>query len=182
MQLKNNDTRYGFIAKSFHWVMFVLILFLLLVEPIGDIFPRRSPERFFIIWLHQSTGITVFMLVVLRLIWRMFNKPPPYPASMPSWQKMASNVVHWTLYAAIIIQPIAGVIMVRARGRDANFFSFQIPAFPQPNQELAEFMWFLHHDVVGKVLLVFVIGHILAALYHHFIVKDNILKRMGWGV
>lgn len=182
MQLLNNAERYGLVNKAFHWTMFVMILFLLLMEPLGNYFPRGSEEKFFITWLHISIGMTVFMLVILRLIWKFINPKPDYPGTMPQWQKWTSSAVHSILYTAIILQPIAGMVMVRARGRDVNFFNlFSVPGFAEPNQAVREIAWFIHHDILGHALQLFVIFHILAALYHHFIVKDNVLKKMTWG-
>lgn len=72
--------------------------------------------------------------------------------------------------------------MVRARGRDANFFDiFSIPGFAEPDQAVREIAWFIHHDLLGHALQAFIVFHIVAALYHHFIVKDNVLKKMTWG-
>ncbi|MCH9664279.1 MAG: cytochrome b [Gammaproteobacteria bacterium] len=182
MQLYNSFLRYGFVAKTFHWVMFVVIVFLLLVDPLTDSFPRGSDQRFFIVWLHQSLGLTVFMLVIMRLLWKWINPKPTYPESMPIWQQRLSSVVHGILYTLILLQPIAGVLTVISRGRDAHFFGiFSIPGFEQSNDSLREVAWFLHHDIFGKALMGFILFHLLASLYHHFIVKDNILKKMTWG-
>ncbi len=182
MQLSNNSLRYGLVTKTFHWTMFALIVFLLLMGPLSHYFPRDSAEKFFVTWLHQSIGLTVFMLVILRFIWKFINPKPDYPIAMPNWQKRVSSVVHYLLYAAILLQPIAGMIMVRSKGRDINFFNiFSIPGFPEPNETLNEIAGFLHQEVFGKALLIFVIVHVLSALYNFFIVKDNILQKMGWG-
>lgn len=182
MQLTNNTSRYGLVSKTLHWTMFVFIVFLLLMGPISHSFPRGSEEKFFIIWLHQSLGLTVFMLVILRIIWKFMNPKPDYPIAMPTWQRRVSSAVHGLLYTVILLQPIVGVLMVRANGYDANFFNiFSIPGFSEPNDSLREIAWFLHHDLIGRALQLFVIVHVLAALYHHFIVKDNVLKKMTWG-
>ena len=182
MQIFNNSQRYGLVTKTLHWFMFVVIIFLLLMHQLGHIFPRGSEERFFVIWLHQSLGITMFFLVILRLAWRFFNKTPDYPSTMPAWQKKLSGVVHWILYIGILIQPIAGVMMVRANGREPMFWNLRLPPFEQANEQIANIAWFIHFQLLGHALQLFVAFHIVAALYHHFIVKDNVLKKMGWGV
>lgn len=144
-----------------------------------------------IIFLHASVGVTVGLLFLPRLIWRLINtEPEPDPA--PNWQHLAAKGAHWALYFVLIAMPISG------------WFGFGIPVFKYFGTfEIPSFMgtgffesafatnlgftfevWeppldYFHKNIMGqKVLWVLILVHVGAALYHHFKMKDNTLKRM----
>ena len=104
MQLKNTLTRYGVVAQLFHWVIVVLIITQFVLAKWAD---GLSPvKKIGILATHKSVGITILLLAVLRLTWRLFNPAPKLPAGTPRWQELAAHVSHFLLYALLFIQPV----------------------------------------------------------------------------
>lgn len=177
MQIKNTLERYGIVAKLFHWVMALLVVCLLCIglymtqESLGD-------ARYKFYGWHKEFGILVLMLVVLRMAWRVRSYIPSLPDTMPSWQKWAAHITHWALYFFMVAMPLTGWIMSSAGGHEISFFGlFNLPALIEPNKSLSHFMAELH-EYIAYGLIATIILHVLAALKHHFIDKDTILKRM----
>ena len=176
MQLKNTLTRYGAVAQLFHWVIVVLILtqFVLAWRAHG-----LSPvAKIGVLATHKSVGITILLLAVLRLTWRLFNPAPKLPAGTPRWQELAAHVSHFLLYALLFIQPVLGWLMSSARAFSVSWWGLvTLPDFIEPNKAAYET---LHdaHEFMAKSLAVIAIVHAAAALKHHFFDRDNVLRRM----
>jgi cytochrome b561 len=118
------------------------------------------------------------MLVSLRLGWRLANVTPSYPNDMPPWQKFTAHSVHWLLYGFLFAMPITGYLLTSAAGFAPSFFGlFVVPALIEPNKDLAHLFATIHawlaYSLIGLLCV-----HIGAALEHHFVEKDNILRRM----
>jgi cytochrome b561 len=131
--------------------------------------------------IHRSFGAVVLTLTVVRLIYRLRHPAPPLPAEMPAWQRSAARFTHWALYALLIAQPIVGWIATSAyRAPTLFFWLFELPPIWPENRPFSEAMFVVHRSLgIFTAALVFV--HIAAALYHHFIMKDGVLKRMVSG-
>lgn len=173
--LRNTVKRFGSITKVFHWLIFLLIIaqfyFVWFLS-------EDSPLTGFYVMLHKSVGVTVFMLGILFLIWHIINVKPLPPETQPRWQHIVSKAVHHTLFTLIILMPIIGYLLTCADGKPINFFGwFTIPCIISENEHLGSIM-FTTHETLGYLVLILVGIHCLAALYHHFICKDNVLKRM----
>lgn len=180
MQLKNTTSQYGSISKLLHWIIALLVIvqFCLAYWTIYEL-PEGSPMAGLLIGkLHIPFGMIVLLLAITAIAWRLSTLKPSFLASMPTWERMAARVTHFLLYCALIIMPISGVMMTTAGGRPPHFYGlFQIPAFMAENKEIAELFYQIHQKS-GYGLLALVAIHVLAALKHHFIDKDVILKRM----
>lgn len=181
-KILNSAERYGLVAKFLHWLMFVIIVYMLIDnEIIHDLAPGDEKRRFFIM-LHQSLGIIVFALVCLRLIWKFLNKKPDYNPKTPLWMRRLAYSTHWILYIAILIQPITGMLSRLLDGRSVPFFDlFRISPVVILDNITVDILRFIHYEVIPTALKFFILVHIFGALYHHFIMKDNTLKRMSWG-
>lgn len=178
MQLKNSTDRYGAVAKTFHWLLFLLLLGAIIG---GNIESRMDdgPEKMEMVALHKSFGVIILTLVILRLAWRLISPPPKNLAS--GWQAPASVAVHWLLYAVMFAQPVTGMLMSQAAGYPVALFGvFEVPALVAESEALAEQ---LHeaHERIWILLAVFALLHIAAGLHHHFVQKDDVLRRMGYG-
>ena len=176
MALKNTDTSYGWLSKSFHWVVALLIIGLLIV---GNIMTDmdRGDTRSTVYGIHKAAGILVLGLAIARLCWRIINVEPTH-ANIARWQKIASHAVHWTLYALMMLMPLSGWAMSSAGGHPVSFFGlFTLPPLVATNPELGKFMNETH-ELIGWAIVWLLAAHIGAALLHHFYYKDNILKRM----
>jgi cytochrome b561 len=176
MQLKNTLTRYGALAQLFHWVIVVLVItqFVLALRAEG-----LSPiKKIGVLATHKSIGITILVLAVLRLAWRLFNLVPPQPRGMPRWQELAAHVSHFLLYALLFITPVLGWLMSSARAFSVSWFGlFTLPDFIEPNKAAFERLkdW---HEAMAFTLAAIALIHLAAALKHHFYDRDDVLRRM----
>lgn len=178
MSYRNTDSRWGWVAQGFHWLMFLLILGAWIAFELHDDAPKKSPESLQWILLHKSLGLTVFFLVWLRLAWRFAN-PVPKALIVSPWQAKIATLTHWGLYAVMILLPLSGVLMTLFGGRPLAWFGvFEVPIHLEQNKPLSHQFHDLHTDVFWPLLMVLLALHIGAALWHHFVVKDATLKRM----
>jgi cytochrome b561 len=176
MQLKNTLTRYGALAQLFHWVIVVLIItqFVLALRADG-----LSPiKKIGVLGTHKSIGITILVLAVLRLAWRLFNPVPPQPRGIPRWQELGARVSHFLLYALLFITPVLGWLMSSARAFSVSWFGlFTLPDLIEPNKAAFERLRDLHEFMAWTLATIAAI-HLAAALKHHFFDRDDVLRRM----
>jgi len=177
MGVRNEWDRFGTLAKTFHWATFLLLLGsfgigLTMVElPLGV----RKLQAYS--W-HKWVGVTVFLVTVLRLGWRLANPPPPFPHSMPTWQWVAARLSHAGLYGLLLVMPVSGWLMSSALGLSTVYFGLvPLPDLVASNRELGQSLVYLH-NLLGVMLATLIGIHIGAALYHHFILRDDIARRM----
>jgi len=171
-----------------HWLIAGLIIsqyvIAELAEYAGD--SGEVVQKLALLANHKSIGMTVLFLSVLRLVWRLFNKPPILPMSMPRWQQIASHVTHWSIYILIFALPLSGWLMSSANAYSVSWFNlFVFPDLVAADKSLADFFHTIH-ELLGKLLFCLVLVHVLAALKHHFLDKDTVLSRMAslltWGL
>ncbi|HHT0593557.1 TPA: cytochrome b [Legionella anisa] len=173
--IRNTLKRFGSMTKLLHWLIFILIIAqYYFVWSLRD----NSPLTTFYIMLHKSVGFTILLLGLLFFIWHIINIKPLPPITQPRWQYITSKAVHHTLFILIILMPIVGYLLTCAGGKPINFFGwFTIPCLISKNDYFGSIM-FSAHQVIAYFILILAGIHFLAALYHHFICKDNVLKRM----
>jgi cytochrome b561 len=177
MQLKNDESRYGVVAQLFHWTIVVLIIVQFILANRADGLPLGS-AKIAVLAQHKSFGITILCLALLRLLWRWFNPVPAEPLDIAPWQRMVARVSHIGLYVLLLITPLAGWLMSSARNFPVSWFGLvTLPDFIAPNRPAYEF---LHetHELLAQTLFWLALLHVAAALKHHFIDKDNVLRRM----
>jgi cytochrome b561 len=128
--------------------------------------------------LHKSIGIVVFWVMVARLLWRLMHRPPALPP-LPLWQQRAAAGVHALLYASVFLMPLSGFMASSFSGRPVVFFGNALPVWLARNEAVSEFFYRVHF-VVSWVLVSAVAVHVLAAVRHHWIERDDVLRRMLW--
>ena len=169
--------RYNRVSISLHWLVALLLTFNFALGLYMADLPL-SPLKLQRYSWHKWAGVTIFFLVVLRLLWRMAHKPPA-PAPMPKWQLVASAAVHHLLYVLMIIVPISGWLMSSAHGFQTVWFGVvPLPDLLDKNHDLAESLEDVH-AVLNYGMLAVVGLHVLAAFKHQFIEKDGLLSRMN---
>jgi len=177
MTLRNTTDRWGAVAQTFHWLIVALIT---LQVTLGNIAVRlplggKKVERFA---QHKSVGITILSLVVLRVLWRWANPTPSLPGTLKPYERVLAHLTHAGLYILLFAMPLTGWMMTSARGFPASWFGlFQLPDFVPKNQTLYEVMKETH-DLLALALYAVVFLHVAAALKHHFLLKDEVLRRM----
>ena len=168
--------RYDAASRAFHWLTFLAVSTAFGIAWRMDSLPF-SPLRLKLFNWHKWAGVTVLLLTVLRIGWR-FYKPAPAPVAMPAWQRIGAKAVHGLLYLALLAQPITGWAHSNAAGFPVVWFG----VLPLPNiapKDKAISQAFENaHAVIGTLILVLLGLHILGALKHHFIDRDDTLRRM----
>ncbi len=193
MAVANTRTRYGTVAMSLHWLIAVLVIANICLGLYFSDLSHDDPSLFALVQTHKSIGLTVLVLSVIRLLWRLVNPVPPLPAGMGALQRFAAHASHFLLYFLIIAIPLSGWALVSASplGLPTMYFGW----FEWPHIDfLADLTRAqkapLRHDfgIIHVYLawsaIVLVPIHVLAALYHQFFRRDDVLKRMlpGTGV
>lgn len=173
------DTRQRFLPLSIalHWVMVLLISAVYATILLRENFPKGTDIREGLKTWHFMLGLAVLSLVIIRLIVRLSSRKPPITPEPPAWQRLLANATHFALYAFMLAMPLAGWIILSASGKPIPFFGFELPALTGQSKALAGQVkeW---HESAGTVGY-FLIGlHALAALFHHYVVKDDTLRRM----
>jgi cytochrome b561 len=169
--------RYNPISISLHWLIALLIIFNFSLGLYMADLPL-SPLKLQRYSWHKWAGVTIFILVVVRLLWRTGHKPPA-PVAMPRWQLLASESVHYLLYLLMVIVPISGWLMSSAHGFQTVWFGvLPLPDLLEKNHDLAETLEGVH-EFLNYGMLALVALHIAAALKHQFIEKDRLLSRMN---
>jgi len=172
--------RYSAPAIVLHWLMALLIF---AGFPLGltmvDL--PLSPDKLKLYSYHKWIGVTLLMLVAIRLSWRLTHTPPPLPASVAAWQRRASAIVHGLLYLLMIAIPLSGWLMSSAKGFQTVWFGvLPLPDLVGKDKALGDLLAEVH-KVLNFTLLGLVVLHVGAALQHHFIERQPFLQRMGWG-
>jgi cytochrome b561 len=175
LALRNTPEAYGSVAKALHWSI-ALLIFGNLGLYMGNLEP--SPATIKTYNLHKSIGLTILLLVLLRIAWRLGHPAPGLPAELPSWERRAARASHLLLYAMILIQPISGLVMALASEFPTTIFGwFNLPSPIGHTPWLKDAMLTLHSWSVWLLLLLVVV-HVAAALRHHFLLRNDILRRM----
>ena len=181
MTLRNTDAEYGSIAKTLHWLVAAGIFCLLwLGWTQADM--ESGPERQAVRDLHGSIALLVFLLMTVRVAWRVATGVPGHPAGLPAWQRTAATVVHWGLYLAVFVQIAAGAMTVATGGRPLAFFGLGSLSLPVAESDAGHEFWEAIHESVWAVIAALLVVHVGAALYNHLVLKNDVLRRMTVGV
>jgi cytochrome b561 len=164
-------------SKLLHWLVATCVL---ITAPVAIAMTRiaEGPTQDALYNLHKSLGVLILILMVLRLINRLVAGALAAEEKIEPWQKTVSSIVHTSLYVLLLAMPVVGYIANSAYGTSTPFFGlFNVPAIIGKNEELATQLFTIHRWV-GWLVILLVLTHISAALYHHFIRGDVVLKRM----
>jgi len=192
MSLINTSKNYGTIAKWFHWITALLFLGSYISVYYRHWFTEeKTPENWTALQLHLSIGVTIGVIVILRVLWKISNRSPDLePGSR--LEHLTAKLGHFALYAVMIIMPITGYF---GTGVDIEyFFIFDITSFKNTEyflfnysdiisfKEFEKPLDFIHKDIMGTwVVWLLIVGHVSAALYHQFVKKDRTLQKMTTG-
>ncbi|MDO8925934.1 MAG: cytochrome b [Sideroxyarcus sp.] len=177
MNWKNTNTRYGSPTIGIHWLMLLLFVAVYGTIELRELFEKGSDPREALKTWHFMLGMLVFALIWLRLAARFSGPTPVIRPAPPRIQEISGKLLHLALYVLMIGMPLTGWLLLSAAGKPIPFFGLELPALIGENKDLAGQIKELH-EVVGKMGY-FLIGlHAVAALYHHFIKRDDTLTRM----
>lgn len=174
-----STVRYNPISVVFHWLMAAIIVATWSIAIVVSDMPL-SPARITGYSWHKWLGVTVFFLVLLRLVWRATHPAPQLEIKMPAWQERAMQLTHIALYLLMIVIPLVGWLMSSAKGYTVNYFGlFELPDLLSKDKALGHQLKDLH-EYLADVLVALVCLHVLAALKHQFIDRDGLLSRMSF--
>ena len=176
----NTEQRYGAAAIMIHWIMAVLLVALialgLYMASLPDV--GFDTKKIALILYHKQLGILALIVAVLRLAWRVGNALPQLVDKLPDWQKVTARFVHLCFYGLMLALPVTGWLLSSAAGFSVSFFGwFNLP-------DVAPFSGYLSrtftdiHKWLGYALIVLILIHAGAALRHHWLFKDETLKKM----
>jgi cytochrome b561 len=177
MQIRNSAQRYGAVSQALHWLIVVLLVLQVMSALIADAMPVGL-EKLTVLGRHKSIGMTILMLAAIRVLWRFVTPPPPLPSNLKPYERRLARVTHFLLYALLFAMPLSGWVMSAAHNYPVSWFHlFTWPNPVAPDHELAETLEDVH-ETLAITLGAVVTLHVLAALKHRFVLKDEVLQRM----
>ncbi|MBA6390928.1 cytochrome b [Colwellia sp. BRX10-3] len=169
--------RYPFLSITLHWLMLLLLIAVYSCIEFRELYPKGSEPREALKTWHFMLGLSVFCLVWIRLLLRGTTYTPVITPSLPNWQKHSAKFMHSCLYLFMIIMPLAGWLILSAEGNIIPFWGLSLPSLVAENEALAKTIEELH-ETTGMVGYYLIGLHAVAALFHHYVQKDNTLIRM----
>lgn len=167
---------YSSVSIALHWTLAILAVTQILLIWAHEAAPEG--ERTFI-GLHVSVGATILVLTVVRLLWRLKEPWIPLPPTTPAWQKVAARANHVLFYAVLLGMPLAGWAAFSAFDSPVSWFGlFELPRLPTPADRELGGQIIDAHKLAAKLLYVLIALHVLGALKHHLVDKDNVVRRM----
>jgi cytochrome b561 len=174
MTILNTNQKYGAIHMLLHWVMAFLIISLLCV----GLYMKSVPYNANLYFFHKSFGVLIFILGVFRIIWKLINKKPEFDPKISSKIRILSQLGTLGLYGLIISMPVTGILMSAFAGYTIPYFGiFEIAPFVVKNIQYAVFFKEVH-EVLATIFMILILIHAIMAIVHHFIFKDNTLRKM----
>jgi cytochrome b561 len=168
---------YGAGARGFHWLTVALLIVIISIGLVMAKLPRGTLQNIFFV-THESLGLTVLVLTLGRLLWRLGHAPPPASADLNQLERMASGGVHVLLYGILIIMPLTGYLFVTLSDIDLSYFGIvHVPALTEPDKPLGKTFGAIHVTLQWAVYALAAM-HIGAALHHYFFRHNDVLARM----
>lgn len=176
MTLKSTPARYGAVTQTIHWLTAFLVLAAYLL---GEGGPERilySAERATQLNAHETLGVAVLALLVLRIVWRIFD-PTPKEAPSPGWIRITSRIVQGLLYLLLIAIPVTAILGAWFTGHPIFVAGSEVGPFTGLSHDLGEGFFEVHETLANLILIVAGV-HAVAALFHHFVLRDGVLLTM----
>jgi len=176
MTLRNTTYRWGAVAQFLHWLIVALLILQVTLAMLAD--ELHGMPKLAMLARHKSVGLTIMALALLRLVWRWANPTPPLPPTLKTYERRLARITHALLYVLLFALPLSGWTMSSARGFPVSWFGFfQLPDLVPKDKALYEALVDTH-TILACVLGAVVALHVAAALKHHFVLRDDVLKRM----
>jgi superoxide oxidase len=173
----NTTSRYGSLSIGLHWLTLVLLAAVYACIELRGNFPKGSDLREGLKTWHFMLGLSILVLVAFRVAAHFSGPVPRIEPPPPEWQRLAAKLMHFALYAFLIAMPLLGWLTLSGEGKPIPFFGGQLPALATKSEAIADWAKEIHET--GGTIGYFLIGlHAAAALFHHYVVRDNTLRRM----
>jgi cytochrome b561 len=182
--MNNSTTRYDRVQIILHWLIALIIFFMIglglyMVElpKQSELPPGEESVRAFYFLLHKSMGLTVAMLIILRVVWRLTHKAPPLPDTVPKWQQRAAGLAHGALYVVMLAMPITGYLQSIYSKYDTMFWGIVLPRMAEADK-IAREQFTEVHEVLAFLFIGLIALHIIAAIKHR-IEGSGVSERMS---
>jgi cytochrome b561 len=181
----NGYPRYTLAHRLIHWAVAIIVIGILPVgltlsllgfDGLKNTFGLEVTNALY--KYHKTFGVVVLGLMTLRLVLRLISGRPQYDPPLPRVNRVASSIVHWLLYIALLIMPVVGWAATAAGGYPVEFFNTTLPPLIAKNPALSETLYNIH-GALGFVLLVLITIHVTSALMHWLAIRDSVIKRMS---
>ena len=177
MQFRSTSSRWGPVASTLHWLTALAIVTLLVLGVVMTNYPM-STTKLKLFALHKSVGVTVLVVVWVRLVWRYFDRRPSWPEAMGAAHRRAARGVHMALYALMVLVPLSGWLINAASGFPLNWFGlFAVPSLLTPDEALQGVAQSVHLAAV-TILAVILLFHVAGALHQQLVRRNGLLRRM----
>ncbi|MEO8803980.1 MAG: cytochrome b [Rudaea sp.] len=177
MILNRTNDRYHMLSISAHWLTLALLVAVYALIELRGIYPKGTAAHDAMKTWHFMLGLTVLAVVAVRLVLRAMFREPAITPPPPAWQLLLAKAMYLALYAFLIVMPILGWLTLSAKGRVIPFFGLNLPALMGPDKAWAHWLEDLH-ETIGTIGYYLIGLHAAAALYHHYFMRDNTLRRM----
>jgi len=164
----NDTTGFGLISRLLHWATATLMLIMIPMGLFVSVLPAASVERPMFLATHQSLGMTILLLVALRLVWLLVSPAPPLPLALTEWERRLARISHIGLYALILGFPLSGFLLTTAQGQGTDLFGWVIGPMFAPDVQIAKAATVLHNIVLPFIFYTVILAHVGAVLKHHF--------------
>ena len=171
----DDRTHYDPVARTLHWLTAVLVLLQFGLAQLWGFAAR--PDRHLMIVAHMSFGIILTAVIAVRIIWRLMPGHQ-VPAAMSGWVELASKAVHYLLYLLLAAEAVLGFVLRWSGGEAMSFFGVPIPSPMATVTRPTQYLITDAHNWIAWTIIIVAAGHAAAALYHHFVLRDDVLWRM----
>lgn len=180
MRLGNSSQSWGLVARLLHWLVAAMIVGQLITGWLAENTTDRD-AGLILLRNHFQFGVILTGFIVMRVLWRLSNRSPQPPQGEPLWRERAAQVVHGLIYIVLIILPVAGyIVMVHMKVDMTVFGLFSVPTLftpPVEDERLWAGAWYVHY-FAGWTLAGLIGLHVAAALFHQFVLRDGLIRRM----
>ena len=175
--MKSQGKHYHPLQIGVHWLTLLLLIAVYALIELRGIYPKGSAAHDLMKTWHFMLGLTVFALVLIRLPLRGALHAPPITPALPAWQDHLAHAMHWALYGFLLVMPLLGWLTLSAKGQPIPFFGLELPALIGPDKATAKNLEDIH-ELIGNVGYALIGLHAAAALWHHYVTRDDTLERM----
>jgi cytochrome b561 len=179
MTSQTTSQRYSTPSIAMHWAMVLLFVAVYALINVAEVFEKGSAGRQMARDWHFTFGLLIFALVWVRIVLRVLGTTPPIQPAPSALMEKLAKLGHLALYVLMVVLPVVGWLVLSARGKPIPFFGLELPALIAPDKALGRQLKEIH-ELGGNVGYFLIGGHAVAALVHHYVLKDNTLRRMGF--
>ncbi len=177
MNWKNTTERYGTLSMGMHWAMLLLLIAVYALINVREFYPRGSELREALKIWHFMLGLGIFALVFARLAIRIAGPTPRIVPEVGAWQGRLAALVHVALYVFMVAMPLLGWLTLSAMGKPIPFFGLELPPLLGKDESFADQLKEIH-ETIGTLGYYLIGVHAAAAMFHHYVLRDNTLLRM----